>query len=154
MDDSKHMTPFWSELGLCIARCVSTIIDTAEDGYILSDNYFPYGEGEEEKEIGESDDEDYQESTTISLHFLNFIWNLKSLAYPNSVLGAFERIMPQNYLIPLGSRIFEVLADLFSCPPSSVRPVSPRLPIHIIIPTAGHTTDNPENTIDYFLMGD
>ena len=67
------MTPCWSQLGLCIARCVFTIIDTAEYGYISSDDYFLYGEGEEEEEIGESDNKDYQESTTISLYFLNSI---------------------------------------------------------------------------------
>lgn len=50
---------------------------------------------------------------------------------------------------PLGSRILEVLADLFPEP----RLGAPDVPVQMVIPTIGYTTDQAEDTVNALLAG-
>lgn len=149
MDDSVHMAPFWDELKICIARCVLTTVQSAEDGYVSWDDYFPYGEGIDEDDLREEPDiEAHQEQGTINLAFLNSDYRSRSIIYANTVLRAFNSVIPSSDRTPLGSSIFDAVCDLYPC----LAPSGPALPIHIIAITVVHTTEPPEANFESMLM--
>lgn len=144
------MAPFWPQVRNCITRCISTIIDEVEADYVSSDDYFPYGDGQEERDLIDDSNEDFKEFPTISLQFLRSPLRVRSITYAETAFKTFNSLKPHIDRAPLGNRILEVLTDLFPEP----RPgTQDEVPIHIIIPTTGYTTDKPEDTIDTLLMG-
>lgn len=114
--------------------------------HIPSRDYFPYGDGQEEGDIVAEND--CGEFPAMSLQFLNSPLSLSSITYAETAFQSFNFCRPHIGRTPLGTRISEVLIDLFPEP----RPgTEDEIPIHIIIPTAGYATDKPEDTIGTLL---
>lgn len=154
VDDSKNMAPFWEKLMLCVGCCVAAIIDAVEAGYVSEDDYFPYGEGADHDDLREETDEKaYREHAALDLQFFNSGLKLRSITYAGSVLGAFNSMTPSTYHAPLGSRLSQVVAELlpyrtYYCDKDK----GPSKPIHIIIPTIGHSTEDPREHVRSLLM--
>ena len=154
VDDSQQMAPFWTHVGHCVTRCISTIIDEAEAeaGYVSLVDCSPYGDGqdEEEGEVVEEGSEPWKEFPTISLHFLRSSQRSTSIRYSDTAALTFNAVSPHLDGAPLGSRILEVLTDLFPQP----RLGAPDdIPIQVIIPTTGYITDRAEDTVNALLTG-
>lgn len=130
----------------CITRCISTIINEAETDYVPSRDYFPYGDGQEEEDLFNEDN--WEEFPTMSLQFLNSPLSLRSITYAEKAFQTFNSFTPHIGQTPLGTRISEVLADLFPEPRPGTKD---EIPIHIIIPTAGYATEKPQDTIGILL---
>ena len=151
IDDSRQMSRFWPEVEACVVECISAIIDKAEMDYVSPTDYFPYDEVmREEKEEVDDGTTVFKEFPTISLQFLRSPQQLRSIMYSETATHTFRSVRPHIDRAPLGNRILEVLNDLFPDP----RPGTPdEIPIQIIIPTAGYTTDEPEDNVNALLMG-
>lgn len=152
VDDSRQMAPFWTHLGDCVTECMSAIIDKAEADYVSLADYFPYGDGQEEdkgEDVGERSGP-WRDFPTMSLQFLRSSRGLSSILYSEAAASTFNDVSPHLDGAPLGSRILEVLADLF---PEPRLGAPDDIPIEIIIPTTGYATDRAEDTVSALLTG-
>lgn len=89
-------------------------------------------------------------SPSISLYFMNSAVKVRDILYPDTVLKAFQSVAPVSKRTPLGQQLFEIVADAFPCPPPNQTPVSGRLPLNVIVLTAGYVTDDPLKSIEGF----
>lgn len=74
----------------------------------------------------------------------------RNISDPNTVLKAFASVAPRSNHNPLGQNLFDIVGDYFPCPPPNQTLVSGRLPLNLIVLTAGYVTDDPIHGIESF----
>lgn len=146
VDSSCHLSERWSEMGMCIARSTRAIIDTRARSQPSPENY-PYNM---DGTMSAVDIKKKEISPSISLYFMNSAVKVRDILYPDTVLKAFQSVAPVSKRTPLGQQLFEIVADAFPCPPPNQTPVSGRLPLNVIVLTAGYITDDPLKSIEGF----
>lgn len=146
VDSSCHMSEKWSEIGMSIARTTSVILHAIAKSNPSPDDY-PYNEEGSVRHIRKPKN---KLPATISLYFMDSAVKVRDISKPDTVLRAFDSVAPRLDRAPLGADIFNIVADTFPYPPPNQMPVSARLPLHLIVLTAGYITEGALTGIDSY----
>lgn len=113
----------------------------------LSPEDYPYNNKGSLAGIGSAK---HEISPSLSLYFMDSALKVRDLSYPDTVLKAFESVAPLFNRTPLGESLFNIVADTFPYSTPNQTSVSGRLPLNIIVVTAGYISDDPLKSIEGF----